>query len=184
MFENIEDYIKKSIDSRKKHLNLNENCIEIGGICSTEYRGLLAHFLKTTIPSHKKICLCHACNNAKCSNPKHLYWGTFKENLQDAINNGTHDNINNRSIRKYGEFEFKKMIQEAGRKGGKKGGGTNKLSKDQINERLEIIKNIDLLKYGWVNLVAIKFNCSHTQVKRFVKKYYQGNFYIKNNKRV
>jgi len=50
---------------------------------STLFRGLLAHYLNTEIPSKVALC-CHACSNDNCSNPKHLYWGTYKENLDDA----------------------------------------------------------------------------------------------------
>lgn len=31
----------------------------------------------------------HLCNNKSCVNPKHLRWGTAKENAQDRIKNGT-----------------------------------------------------------------------------------------------
>ena len=46
-------------------------------------KGLLAHLHNTTIPSGKKIHVCHACNNSICSNPNHLYWGTASENAVD-----------------------------------------------------------------------------------------------------
>ena len=78
----------KKINSRQEHINLLESCIERGGN-STNHKGVLAQFLDTTIPYGTKILLCHACNNAKCSNPKHLYWGTPKENVEDAILAGT-----------------------------------------------------------------------------------------------
>lgn len=51
-------------------------------------KGLVAHLRDTTIPSGKKIHVCHACHNGKCSNPDHLYWGTSSENALDARNNG------------------------------------------------------------------------------------------------
>ena len=66
MFTKIEDYILKNREDRRSHLKLDEDCIEIGGYDSREYRGLLAHFLKTTIPTYRKIILCHACNNHNC----------------------------------------------------------------------------------------------------------------------
>jgi hypothetical protein len=31
----------------------------------------------------------HSCGNKLCVNPKHLYWATAKENLQDAKRHGT-----------------------------------------------------------------------------------------------
>lgn len=86
MFENIYDYIKKPLDERKSHLNLTDPCIRIGGKISTEFRGLLAHTLKTTIPQGiNKVYLCHACNIKDCSNPKHMYWGTPAENNADNV---------------------------------------------------------------------------------------------------
>lgn len=80
--------ITKTKHERQSHIDLSENCIERGG-CSTNHKGVLAQYLETTIPNGKKAFLCHACNNENCSNPKHLYWGTPKENVQDAINCGT-----------------------------------------------------------------------------------------------
>lgn len=79
----IEEYMKRTKPERQQHLLLNEPCIEIGGT-SSRFRGLLAHSLGTTLPSGCKIHLCHACNNGKCSNPNHLYWGTAKENQDDS----------------------------------------------------------------------------------------------------
>tara|TARA_Y100000114_G_C11592372_1_gene246382 strand:+ start:39 stop:536 length:498 start_codon:yes stop_codon:yes gene_type:complete len=82
----IEDYIKLPQEERQKHLRLNEeDCIEIGGN-STQFKSLLAHTLNTTIPNGRKenVLLCHACNNGKCSNPYHHYWGTARENILDS----------------------------------------------------------------------------------------------------
>lgn len=80
----IKKYIIKTKKERQKHLRLDKPCIEIGGN-STQFKGLLAYSLNTTIPHGRKdkVLLCHACNNEKCSNPKHLYWGTVKENNDD-----------------------------------------------------------------------------------------------------
>jgi hypothetical protein len=99
-----ETYMSKSKEERQSHLSLQEKCIE--RIKETQYinsgysyylKGLLAHVLDTEIPVRKKVVLAHACNNARCANPKHLYWATYKENLHDS---GT---CYERTIKKHGK---------------------------------------------------------------------------------
>lgn len=58
-------------------------------------------------------------------------------------------------------------------------GGKNKLLECEINERLDKISNIDLTQYGWVTKVSECLNLTHTQVRRFIKKHYIGNIYIR-----
>ena len=82
--QDIYEYIKRPKIQRQEHLDLDDYCIERGG-GSTLCKGLLAHLLETTIPSGHMILVCHACNNGKCSNPKHLYWGTPSENRMDRV---------------------------------------------------------------------------------------------------
>ena len=89
------EYMSRSKKIRQGHLDLEDECIE--RILKTQYRtsgysyylkGLLAHILDTNIPllnkDGVKVLLAHACNNAKCANPKHLYWATHKENIHDS----------------------------------------------------------------------------------------------------
>lgn len=95
-------------EERRKHLNLKEACKERGGN-STMFRGLLADFLGTEIYVDKKVVLCHACHNEGCSNPLHMYWGTYKDNIQDQIENGTWKNIWERRVEKHGLEEAKKQ---------------------------------------------------------------------------
>jgi len=83
----IEQYIEQPKETRQSHLRLGEPCVERGGN-SENYRGLLAHVLNTSIPKGQRIHLCHACHNAKCGNPNHLYWGKLKENTEDRFANG------------------------------------------------------------------------------------------------
>jgi hypothetical protein len=113
MYIDIYEYIKRSKIDRQSHLILDDPCICIGG-CSTNFKALLAHSLKTTIPSGKKILLCHACHNGKCSNVKHLYWGTPKENIDDARIVGSQKNIWENMVKKYGEQEARKMQKRIG----------------------------------------------------------------------
>lgn len=103
-----EQLIKENLQTRQSHINLKESCIERGGN-SNNHRGVLAQYLNTDIPKGFKVLLCHACHNGKCSNPKHLYWGTPKENMSDAITNGTHSNSWVRAIAKYGEEEARRL---------------------------------------------------------------------------
>lgn len=104
----IKEYITRSREERQQHLQLTEPCCERGGN-STNHKGVLAQYLDTTIPSGR-ILLCHACHNPKCSNPKHLYWGTDKENiLIDSAANGTHKSPWQRTVEKYGYDEACRM---------------------------------------------------------------------------
>lgn len=70
-----------------------------------------------------------------------------------------------------------KKRKEIGKQMGDVYGGYNKLSNEEIQYRLSIIKDVDLMKYGWVKKVSKKLNISHAQVRRFIKKYYDGDFY-------
>lgn len=125
----IEDFITLSLEVRQSHCDLTESCIERGGN-SVIHKGILAVYLGTTIPAGYKILLCHKCNNPKCSNPKHLYFGTPKENVQDQIDNGTWKHVWERSIEKYGLEEAKKRQGL----GNKAAGGKGNLGKCKSEE--------------------------------------------------
>lgn len=98
-------------EERSAHLRLDEPCCERGGN-STNHKGVLAQFLDSTIPattSSGRILLCHACNNAKCSNPKYLYWGTDSENCSDAKSNGSWKSGWEKMIDKHGLEEARRI---------------------------------------------------------------------------
>ena len=82
----------RPIDERQAHLNLSEPCIPITKKMTARnvryYVGdLLARFLGT--PRFLRPTLaCHACHNSTCRNPRHIYWGTYKENYADAVADG------------------------------------------------------------------------------------------------
>jgi len=107
----VNEYIKRPLDERQSHLNLDESCLERGGM-SSYFKGLMAHILDTTIPSGMKIHVCHACGNEKCSNPNHLYFGSPKENAQDSIKHGTMVNAWQAKVDKYGYEKALSMMRE------------------------------------------------------------------------
>jgi hypothetical protein len=121
----IEEYIKQTKIERQAHIDLNDPCVQRGGPSngglSSYCKGLLAHLFDTTIPSGHKIHVCHACNNEKCSNPKHLYWGTAQENRLDQ---GDTKSTWERTVEKYGEEAARRLNSE--RQLGNKAGSGNK----------------------------------------------------------
>src|ERR1035437_1434255 len=34
----------------------------------------------------QNVLACHSCDNRKCVNPSHVFWGTHKDNYQDMVN--------------------------------------------------------------------------------------------------
>ncbi len=40
---------------------------------------------QVTGPPEPGMLACHRCDNPPCVNPKHLYWGTFQDNANDAV---------------------------------------------------------------------------------------------------
>ena len=174
-FENIEMYILKSKKERQNHLRLSENCIEIGGD-SKKFQALLAHTLKTTIPSGWIAILCHACNNSKCSNVKHLYWGTSSENTKDAYECGAIDRKKLSEAIKRGidnlSEERKKERTRILSENGKKSKGRI-LFPERTNKRIELIlnSNIDFTKHGKIKEIAKITGIHHSVVSDFVKKH-------------
>lgn len=170
MFENINEYVESNNqEERQCHLKLNTDCVVIG-TTSTQCRGLLAHYLGTTVPKGHQIQLCHACHNPACSNPEHLYWGTVSENVQDSISNGTFKNPWDRLVEKHGIVKARKIHSD--RLKGRSGvGGQNKLTMEQLDNYTSAINQADRNKYGWISRTSRIMGVSHSQVRRIVEKY-------------
>jgi hypothetical protein len=142
----ITEFITRSREERRSHLDLTESCCERGGN-STNHKGVLAQYLDTTIPSGR-ILLCHACNNEKCSNPKHLYWGTDKENIMiDSKENGTWKSPWDRTVEKYGYDEACRRNA----RGNKSAGGKANKGKPKSEEHKKKIAEAIKRKYNIVN---------------------------------
>lgn len=114
----ISEYMQRSRDERTSHLDLSESCGMNGGTGSNQYKGLLAYFLGTKIPTNEKVHLCHACGEARCSNVKHLYWGTPRENAADAKTHGTWSSITERTRKKHGDAFVKEVASRAAKNAG------------------------------------------------------------------
>ena len=139
----VTDFIKRAREERQQHLRLDEPCCERGGN-STNHKGVLAQYLDTTIPSGR-ILLCHACNNGKCSNPKHLYWGTDKENI--TIDNPNFKSPWQRKVEKYGLEEATRMNA----RGDKSAGGKANKGKQKSEEHKKKIAEAIKKRYNTVN---------------------------------
>jgi hypothetical protein len=132
----ITEFINRSRDERRGHLKLDEPCCLRGGN-STNHKGVLAEYLGTTIPKGR-ILLCHACNNEKCSNPRHLYWGTDKENI--TIDNPNYKTVWERSIEKYGYEEACRRNSRGDKSAGGKANKGKQKSEEHKKKIAEAIK--------------------------------------------
>jgi len=133
MITDFKSYMSLPKEERQKHLDLSSPCTERGGN-STNHRGLLAYYLDTVIPTGRAAVLAHACNNAKCSNPKHLYWATDRENIvDDGAVFKTHKSPWDRMVEKYG---FEEACKRNSRGDKSLGGKANKgKSKSEEHKR-------------------------------------------------
>ncbi len=168
MFNDINSYMEKSRQERRNHLKLQDKCIEIGG-GSKEFKGLLAHYLCTTIPQGRSIQLCHACHNGKCSNVLHLYWGSPRDNHLDQVENNSYQSLTTRTKEKYGQEKYDAFIKAHLNKARlQRGNPKNKLSPDRLDEIKDIILSFPI-KHGYIGKIAKTLNVSHTQVRRYIK---------------
>ncbi len=160
------------LETRQAHLRLSEPCKLIGGV-SSNFTGLLAEKLGTSIPNRgikPVVHLCHACGVAGCSNTNHLYWGTAKENVKDAMNHGTWHSISERMRTKYGEDEYKLILKRNATSGGRKGGGHNVLSAERIEEIKAAIESVPE-GYGRVAAISRMLGVSHTSVRKYIQRW-------------
>lgn len=73
-------------------------CIEFKGYKDKDGYGILpngkrAHriaYKKAFGKFDEKLLVCHKCDNPSCVNPKHLFLGTHKDNMQDKVRKGRH----------------------------------------------------------------------------------------------
>lgn len=97
-------YTDKTLQERQVHLDLDDECIfyyyktsgkwgnagDLGSeqMARIKAREALGEYLNTGNLSSRMTHVCHKCKNNSyshkpCINPKHLYWGTPKENYLD-----------------------------------------------------------------------------------------------------
>ena len=169
--ENIYEYITQSYEYRTAHINLNEECVEVGGN-STTFKGLLSYEIRVTIPSGYHILLCHKCNNGNCSNTKHLYYGTPKENHKDAVDAGTWKNPWERMVERHGIVKAKE-IQASGNKsaGGMANAGIEKSSEHKAKISKALCKEycINDKIYHSYNEIKEDYTFSSSKICRLLK---------------
>ena len=58
------------------------------------------------------------------------------------------------------------------------------LTKNEVLQRIDLIKSIDASKHGWIEEASEKLGISHTSVKRFMKKYCDDIQFFERKKRI
>jgi hypothetical protein len=154
-------YLEKSIDRFKKLIMINENsdCHEwTGSIQSNGYgrfnvfgRSMYAHRFSALMKIgilRSGMDVCHKCDNRKCVNPDHLFIGTRKDNMRDAVSKGRHASGEKLSVSKRGDKSH--------------------LSKLTAAEVLEIRSM--KLKGVKTKELSEKFNISSDNIRRIIRK--------------
>ena len=162
------EYMEKTQEERQAHLDLDQPCLEIGSN-SKGARALLAVLLNTTAEGLGKGngYLCHACHNAKCSNPHHHYFGTPSENVVDMHED--HPNMGKKIrdvILAKNPNHYRDMAKNR-----TKAIPHNKFTEEQVKERLGQISHLDPTKWGFRKEIAAIWGVSPQFAGRFYKKY-------------
>lgn len=93
-------------------------CVQSNGYSRIRYNGATHHghrvsymVFKGHIPDG--LCVCHTCDNRKCINPDHLFLGTHKENMEDAVRKGRQAKGEKLSVLRRGEKSYMAKLKEA-----------------------------------------------------------------------
>ena len=93
-------------------------------------------------PPSKDLYACHKCNNPRCCNPLHIYWGTAKQNVQDCKNSG-------RLVREIGQERY-----------------NAKLTEEMV---IRIINEAPTRTYGWGRRIAEELGVGRTAINNIIR---------------
>lgn len=118
-----------------------------------------------------EYCMCRIGDEGPYS-PENVYCATNGQNAKDSYTNNKNQAFDKRTP---------EQMSAAGIKGGKIGGAIAKVrGKELSEEHLDMIKDVDKTKFGWVAKASKILGVSHSQVKRLIDKYYTGEIYRRN----
>lgn len=96
----------------------SEGCwIWLGSVSSQGY-ALINHALVHGIvfklagrECNTPLVVCHTCANKLCVNPDHLYAGSYSDNMNDSVLNGTHGKVGKEGYREIYQLRQKGLSQ-------------------------------------------------------------------------